>query len=355
MVKPIIIKTPRGKRKIGPGNPVFIVAEMSGNHLGSYKRALKIIDAAAEAGADAIKLQTYTPDTITLNCRNKYFKIKKGKLWRGYDLYDLYQEAHMPWAWQPKLKKYAEKRGLVLFSFPLDATAVDFLEKIKVELYKVGSFEVVDIPLLKRVGQTRKPVIISRGMSSLEELKLAIKTLKDNGTPQLIILQCVNAYPSNPAEMNLKLIPNIIRRFKVICGLSDHNLTNVTAIAAVALGASVVEKHLILSRSDGGPDAAFSLEPNEFKDLVKSIRLTEMALGRSEYAPAKQEKESIIFRKSLFAVEDIKAGERLTGKNIRSIRPGYGLMPKYYDKVIGRKAKINIKRGTPLSWNLIKR
>jgi len=351
----IVIKTPRGRKKIGPGQPVFIVAEMSGNHLGSYKRALKIIDAAAEAGADAIKLQTYTPDTITINCHNKYFEIKKSKLWKGYNLHDLYKEAYMPWEWQPKLKKYAEKRGLVLFSFPLDVTAVDFLEKMKVELYKVGSFEVVDIPLLKRIGQTKKPVIISRGMSSLQELKLAVKTLKDNGAPQLIILQCVNAYPCNPAEMNLKLIPDIIRRFRVISGLSDHNLTNVTAIAAVALGASVVEKHLTLSRSDGGPDAAFSLQPSEFKDLAESIRLTEVALGKPKYTPAKQEKESITFRKSLFAVENIKAGDQLTEKNIRSIRPGYGLAPKYYDDVAGKIAKVDIERGTPLSWDLIEK
>ena len=351
----IVIKTPRGRKKIGPGQPVFIVAEMSGNHLGSYKRALKIIDAAAEAGADAIKLQTYTPDTITINCHNKYFEIKKSKLWKGYNLHDLYKEAYMPWEWQPKLKKYAEKRGLVLFSFPLDVTAVDFLEKMKVELYKVGSFEVVDIPLLKRIGQTKKPVIISRGMSSLQELKLAVKTLKDNGAPQLIILQCVNAYPCNPAEMNLKLIPDIIRRFRVISGLSDHNLTNVTAIAAVALGASVVEKHLTLSRSDGGPDAAFSLQPSEFKDLAESIRLTEVALGKPKYTPAKQEKESITFRKSLFAVENIKAGDQLTEKNIRSNRPGYGLAPKYYDDVAGKIAKVDIERGTPLSWDLIEK
>lgn len=353
-IQSIKIKTPKGLRLIGSGYPVFIVAEMSGNHLGSYQRALKIIDAAARAGADAIKIQTYTSDTITLNCSNKYFQISKSKLWQGQTLYELYKKSYTPWHWQPKLKKYANSQGLILFSFPLDTTAVDFLEKIKVPLYKIGSFEVVDIPLLKRIGQTQKPVIMSRGMSTLNELKLAVKTLKDNGTKDLIILQCVSAYPCSPKEMNLNLIPDIAKRFKVVSGLSDHNLTNITAIAAVALGASVIEKHITLSRTSGGPDAAFSLEPKEFKQLVDSIRMTEKALGRPIYQPAKQEKSSMQFRKSLFAVKDINQGEKFTPENIRSIRPGDGLAPKYYDQVVDKFASRNIKRGSPIRWGLIK-
>src|SRR3989338_8959288 len=355
LIKPIKIKTPKGIRKIGPGQPVFIVAEMSGNHLGSFSRAKKIISEAKKAGADAIKLQTFTPDTVTIDCQNKYFQIKKNKLWQGRNLYDLYQEAYMPWDWQMALKKYADQIGIVLFSFPLDTTAVDFLEKINITLYKIGSFEVVDIPLLKRIGQTQKPVIMSRGMSTLNELKLAVKTLKDNGAKDLIILQCVSAYPCSPKEMNLNLIPDIAKRFKVVSGLSDHNLTNITAIVAVALGASVIEKHLTLSRASGGPDATFSLEPKEFKQLVDSIRMIEKALGRPIYQPAQQEKPSIQFRKSLFVVKDINQGEKFTPDNIRSIRPGDGLAPKYYDQVMDKFASRNIKRGTPVRWRLIKK
>jgi len=353
--KPIKIKLPSRKYKIiGPEYPVFIVAEMSCNHLGSFHRAKKIIDAAVSAGADAIKLQTYTPDTITINCSNKYFQIKNNRLWQGQTVYNLYKKAYMPWSWQPKLKKYANKKGLVLFSFPLDCSAVNFLKKMNNPIYKVGSFEVVDIPLLKAIGKTKKPVIISRGMSTLSELKLAIKTLKQNGTKNIIILQCVSAYPCDPTEMNLSLIPDIKRRFKTIVGLSDHNLTNYTSITAVALGAKVIEKHLTLSRSDGGPDAEFSLNPKEFKKLVNAVRLVEKSLGKPEYKPAKQEKKTIQFRKSLFAVANIKAGEKLTSKNIRSIRPGYGLAPKYYDKILGKHAVKDIKRGTPLKLTYIK-
>lgn len=353
-MKLLKIKTPKGVRLIGPGRPVFIVAEMSCNHLQSYRRALKIIDAAAAAGADAIKVQTYTPDTITIDSSKKYFQIKVNKAWRGQTLYQLYEKAYMPWSWQPKLKKYAESKGLVFFSFPLDGTAVDFLEKMKVELYKVGSFEVVDIPLLERIGQTRKPVIISRGMSSLPELKLAIKILRKYGAPALAIFHCISAYPADPAKMNLKLIAEISKKLKAPAGLSDHSLSNDPAVAAVALGASLIEKHLTLKRSDGGFDAAFSLEPREFKELVKSIRSIETSLGQPEFRIISQEKENLVFRKSLFAVADIKPDEKLTAKNVRSIRPGYGLAPKFYDQVICRRAKKPISRGTPLSWKLIK-
>jgi len=354
-MKNIVIKTPKGKKVIGPGFPVFIVAEMSGNHNQSYTRALKIIDACADAGVDAVKLQTYTANTITINSDRECFKIKKNNLWSGQTLYQLYQKAYTPWAWQPKLKKYAEKKGLMLFSTPFDNTAVDFLEKMNVELYKIASLEVVDIPLLKRIGKTKKPVIMSRGTASFEEIKLAIKTLRENGTPQVAVLQCLSAYPANPENMNLKTIPDIIKKFKVISGFSDHSLNNTMDIAAIALGGSIIEKHITLSRADGGPDAAFSLEPNEFKELVKSIRILEKALGKPFYGVDNSESESVLFRKSLFVVTNIKRGEKFTAKNIRSIRPGAGLKPKYYDDIINKKAKVDIKKGTPLNWRLIKK
>lgn len=349
----IIIKTSKGKRIVGLGQPVFIVAEMSGNHAHNFNKALKIIDAAAKAGVDAIKLQTYTPDTMTIDSDKDYFQVKVNKAWKGQTLYKLYEKVYTPWEWQPKLKKYAEKKGLILFSTPFDNTAVDFLEKMKVSLYKVASFEVVDIPLLKRIGKTKKPVIMSRGMASAGEIELAIKTLKENGTPQVAILHCVSSYPAKPEEMNLATIPEISRKYRVISGLSDHNLDISVPVAAVALGASIIEKHFTLSRADGGPDASFSLEPKEFKQLVETIRKTEKAIGKPSIKTGRNELENKIFRKSLFVIEDIKKGKKLSAKNIRSIRPGYGLKPKFYDHVIGKIACKDIERGTPLKWDLI--
>ena len=354
-MKNIIIKTSEGKKLIGPGSPTFIVAEMSGNHNQSYKQALKIIDACADAGVDAVKLQTYTADTITIDSDRECFKIKKNNLWSGQTLYQLYQKAYTPWAWQPKLKKYAEKKGLILFSTPFDNTAVDFLEKMNVKLYKIASLEVVDIPLLKKIGKTRKPVIMSRGTASFEDIKLAIKTLRDNGTPQIAVLQCLSAYPAKPENMNLRTIPDIIERFKVVSGLSDHSLNNTMDVAAIALGGSIIEKHITLSRANGGTDAAFSLEPNEFKELVKSIRVLEKAMGEPFYGVDNSESESVLFRKSLFVVADVGKGEKFTAKNIRSIRPGAGLKPKCYDKIMNKKARVNIKKGTPLSWGIVKK
>ena len=352
----IVIKKLKGKREVGPGKPVFIIAEMSGNHSQSYERALKIIDAAVEAGVDAIKLQTFTADTITLDCDNKYFQINDGGLWDGKNLYKHYDKTCTPWGWQPKLKAYAEKQGLIFFSSPFDATAVDFLEKMKIEIYKVASLEVVDVPLLERIGKTKKPVIMSRGTSNVEEIKLAIKTLKKNGCPQVAVLQCVSSYPAKPENMNLKTIPNLAKRFGVVSGLSDHGLGNEVSIAAVALGASIVEKHITLSRKDNDVDGPFSLEPDEFKGLVQDIRTVEKALGRPAYGVGASETVAVTYRKSLFVVEDIKKGEKLTyRKNVRSIRPGYGLEPKYYKKVLGKVAKTDIKKGTPLSWKLIKK
>ena len=345
-----------GKRSIGHGHPVFIVAEISGNHNGDIKRALAIIDAAADAGADAVKLQTYTADTVTIDSDLPYFKIKsKNKEWRGKTLYQLYTWAHTPWEWHKELFAHGRKRGLLCFSTPFDETAVDFLEKLKVPAYKVASFEIVDIPLLERIGRTKKPVIMSRGMATLDEIRLAMRTLKKAGTKDIVLLHCVSAYPAKPEEMNIATIPDLAKRFNISVGLSDHTLSNDVAVAAVALGARIIEKHLTLSRADGGPDASFSLEPQEFKRLVASVREVERAIGRPSYERSKGESENIIFRRSLFVVKDIKKGEKFTKKNVRSIRPGNGLPPKLYPSVLGKRAVKNIKRATPLSRRLITR
>ena len=344
-----------GKRKIGPGYPVFIIAEMSGNHNQDIKRAYKIIDAAAEAGVDAIKLQTYTADTITIDCDKKYFQVKVNDAWKGQTLHSLYKKAYTPWEWQPKLKKYAEEKGLIFFSTPFDNTAVDFLEKMAVKLYKVASFEVVDIPLLEKIGKTKKPVIMSRGMASIEEIKLAIKTLKKFGCPEVAVLHCVSSYPAKPEEMNLSTISDIEKRFNVVVGLSDHTLGKEASIASVSLGANVVEKHITLSRADGGSDAGFSLEPEEFKALVQSVHIVEESIGVPSYVVGKKESENVVFRKSLFVVKDMKKGEVFTEKNIRSIRPGYGLEPKYYHNIIGKKTVIEVEFGEPLIWSMVKK
>jgi len=352
-IKAIKIKTPKGIRMIGPGQPVFIVAEMSCNHHQSYWQARKIIDKAAEAGVDAIKLQTFRPEGITIDCNNKYFQIKVNKAWKGQTLYELYKKVYTPWEWQPKLKKYAESKGLVLFSTPGEEAAVNFLEKMGVNLYKVGSFEVVDLALLKKIGQTKKPVIISRGMASAEEIESAIKTLKKAGASQVAVLHCVSSYPASPAEMNLATIPDIAKRFGVISGLSDHTLGIAVVLMSVGLGACIIEKHLTLRRAEGGPDAAFSMEPKEMKELVDAVRQGEKAIGTITYQTGKREKKNKIFRRSLFVVKDLEKGKKFTAENVRSVRPGYGLEPKYLEKVIGKTVNQNIKRGTPLAWNLI--
>lgn len=352
-MKYISLKTQKGVRKIGPGQPVFIIAEMSGNHNQDIQKAYKIINAASKAGVDAIKLQTYTPDTITIDCDNKYFQVKVNKAWKGQTLYNLYKKAYTPWGWQPKLKKYAESKGLICFSTPFDDTAIDFLEKMRVQLYKVASFEIVDIPLLERIGKTRKPVIMSRGMATEKEIKLAIKTLKKSGCPAIALLHCVSSYPSLPEQMNLATIPDMSKRFNIFTGLSDHTLGTAVSVGSIPLGASIIEKHLTLKRSEGGPDAAFSLEPNEFKNLVQSIRTVEKAMGKPSYKAERQESENIIFRKSIFVVKEIKKGEKFTHKNIRSIRPGYGLGPKNLKKIIGKKANKLLAKGTPLNWQVI--
>jgi len=342
-----------GNRKIGEDHPVFIVAEISGNHNQSFERAKELIRTACQSGADAIKLQTYTPETLTIDCSNKWFQVKVNPAWKGRTLYELHREAYTPWEWQPELKKIAESRGVPFFSSVFDETAVDFCEKMGVPAYKVASFEIVDLELLKKIAGTKKPVIISRGMASLKELELALATLKENGTSQIAVLHCVSSYPAKPEEMNLATIPDIKRRFGLVTGLSDHTLTISTSLAAVALGASIIEKHFTLRRADGGPDAGFSLEPAEFKELVKSVREVEKAIGKAQYGSGKRESENIIFRRSLFVVKDVKKGEELTRENVRCIRPGHGLAPKFLHEILGKRASENIEQGTPLSWDLI--
>jgi len=353
-IKLIKIKTPRGERKIGPDQPVFIIAEMSGNHNQSIDRAYEIIDAAVLAGVDAVKLQTYTPDTMTIDCNKEVFKVGDNNVWKGQTLYQLYSQAYTPWEWQPKLKEYGEKKGILVFSTPFDETAVDFLEEMNVELYKVASFEVGDLELLKKIGKTKKPVIISRGLASLQNIKTAVKTLKRAGTSQVAVLHCVSSYPAIPEQMNLATIPDIAKKLKVVSGLSDHTLGATVSLASIGLGAKIIEKHFTLKRSDGGPDAGFSLEPQEMKELVLAIREAEKAIGLPTYKIGKREQENLIFRRSLFAVADIKKGEKLTRQNVRCIRPGYGLEPKNLNKVIGRTAACQIDRGTPLDWKLLK-
>lgn len=342
-----------GKRRVGPDEPVFMVAEISGNHNHTLRRALAIIDAAADAGADAVKLQTYTADTITLDSDRPEFLIS----WQGRKrtLHDLYNEAHTPWKWHKELFAHARKRGLICFSTPFDPTAVAFLERIGNPIYKVSSFEVVDIPLLEAIGKTKKPVIMSRGMASAGEIALAIQTLKKNGAKDIILLQCVSAYPASPETMRLSMITDIRKRFKVLTGLSDHSLSNKPAIASVGLGACVIEKHLTLKRSDGGPDSSFSLEPAEFASLVKAVRLVESAIGKPSYALSREETGNVQFRKSLFVVKDVKKGERFTIENVRVVRPGYGLPPKYYRSILGKRAATDIPYATPLSWRHITR
>lgn len=341
-----------GKRKIGERQPAFIVAEMSGNHNHNIGNAKKIIEAAAEAGVDAIKLQTYTADTLTINSNKKWFRISKGH-WKDYTLHDLYKTAYTPWEWFEELKQLAEEKGLIFFSSVFDETAVDFMESLEAPLYKVASFELTDLELLKQIGKTRKPVIISRGMATKNELQLALKTLRKAGSHQIAVLHCISAYPAEPEDMNLKMIPDIASKFKVIAGLSDHTLGIITALISIGLGAKIIEKHFTLSRADGGVDAGFSLEPQEMRELVKSVRDAEKALGFVSYGVQRSEKESVIFRRSLFIIRNMKKGEKFTPLNIRSIRPGYGLAPKFFRKIVGRQALKNIEAGTPLSWDLI--
>ncbi len=340
-------------KKIGKNFPVFIIAELSANHLQKFDNAVKIIKAAKEAGANAIKLQTYTPDTITINCNNEYFQIKQGTLWDGQLLYELYKKAYTPWEWQPKLKEIAESEGLICFSTPSDKSSVDFLEEIDVPAYKIASFEITDIPLIEYAASKGKPIIMSTGIATLSDIEEAVNTCKRVGNEQITLLKCVSAYPTPLEDVNLRTIPNLAETFKTVVGLSDHTLGISVAIASVAFGACIIEKHLTLDRKLGGPDAAFSLEPDEFKAMVKSVREVEKTLGEVSYDLTEKMKKSREFSRSLFVVKDMKAGEVFTEKNIRSIRPGYGLHTRFLKNVIGQKATRNIERGTPLDWKLI--
>jgi pseudaminic acid synthase len=341
-------------RSIGVGHPVYIVAEMSANHNHSYDQAVRLIQAAKSSGADAIKLQTYTADTITIKCDQPQFWIKEDSLWKGRNLYDLYEEAHTPWEWQPKLMKIAKDLGLDFFSSPFDKTAVDFLEGLEVPLYKVASLELVDLPLLRYIARIGKPIILSTGTSTMEEIEEAVATIRKEGVEAITLLKCTSAYPAPYEEMNLNTIPNLAETFKIPVGLSDHSLGITISAAAVALGASVIEKHLTLSRNQGGPDSGFSLEPNEFKQMVEAVRTTEKALGKIKYGATLKEKASLTFRRSLFVVEDIKVGGEISNLNVRSIRPGHGLQPKYFDQILGRRVVKDVLRGTPVTWDLFK-
>jgi N-acetylneuraminate synthase len=336
-------------RRIGPGSSAYIVAEMSANHNKDFEQAVKILEAAKEAGADAIKLQTYTSDTLTIDCDNEYFRIK-GTLWESRSFYELYGEAYMPWEWQPKLKEVADSLGMALFSTPFDETAIAFLEQMNVPAHKVASFELVDLQLIRKVAQTNKPTIMSTGMASLEEIGEAVNAFCEAGGTQLALLKCTSAYPAPAEEMNLRAIPDMAERFGVPCGLSDHTLGIAASVAAVVLGACIIEKHFTLARTIPGPDSAFSLEPYEFKLMVEAVRTAEKALGRVSYEVTEREKASRVFRRSLFVVQDMKAGEAFTEENMRSIRPGYGLHTRYRDEIIGRLASQDIARGTPLNW-----
>ena len=337
-----------GSRKIGDGFPTYIIAEMSANHAGSIGRAKEIIYAAKEAGADCIKIQTYTPDTITIDCNNKYFSIKDG-LWKGENLYSLYGKAYTPWEWQAELKQEADKVGIEFFSTPFDNTAVDFLEDIGVEFFKIASFELVDIPLIEYTASKGKPMILSTGMATLDEIYDAVNAMEIQGNTQYAFLKCSSAYPAISADMNLNTIVDMKERFNVPIGLSDHSMGSVGAMTAVALGANIIEKHFCISRDIENPDAAFSMTKEEFKQMVIDVRNVEKAKGCVSYGVSEQERGNVGFRKSIFVVKDIKKGEVISRDNIRVIRPAYGLKPKYYNEVLGKKSIVDIEAGTPLN------
>lgn len=331
---------------------VYVIAEMSGNHAGSKDRAIEIMKAAKESGADCIKIQTYTPDTMTIDCDSEYFNIAGGT-WDGENLYKLYQKAYTPWEWQEELKNEAQKIGIDFLSTAFDKSSVDFLESIGLEFYKIASFELTDIPLIKYVASKGKPIILSTGMASLEEIELAVKTIKNEGNDRLVLLKCSSDYPAVTEEMNLRTMVDIGKRFDVPVGLSDHSMGSIGVVAAVAMGARVVEKHFCVSRKVKNPDSTFSLEPGEFKQMVEDIRTAQLALGKVKYGPSEREKANLKFRRSVFCVKDIKAGEIISPENVRVIRPSFGLAPVYYEDILGKRAKTDIKFGTPMSWEVV--
>ena len=344
-----------GKFKISQKDKPFIIAEMSGNHNQSLDRALKIVDAAAKSGVHMLKLQTYTADTITINSRNRDFFISdKKSLWRGKNLYDLYKEAHTPWSWQEKIIKKSNELGMLCFSTPFDETAVDFLEKINVPAYKISSFENVHLPLIKKVAQTGKPIILSTGLATKNEIKEAVETLKIGGCKEFALLKCTSAYPALPTNSNILTIPDLRKNFKCEVGLSDHTMGIGTALAAISHGATIIEKHFTLDRKDGGVDSSFSIEPAEMKVLVKESMRAWQALGKVSYGPTDSEKNGMNLRRSIYIIKDIAKGEKITKKNIRIIRPGKGLAPKYFEEILGSKVNQNLKEGTALSWKFLK-
>lgn len=334
-------------RPIGTDHPPYVIAELSANHNGKFETALRIIEEAKKAGADAVKLQTYKPDTITLNCDNEEFRIHGG-LWDGRTLYDLYKEAHMPWDWHKPLFDHARKLGITIFSSPFDNTAVDLLEDLNAPAYKIASFEAVDLPLIKYVASTGKPMIISTGMADAEEIQEAVDAAREGGCKQLAILHCVSGYPAPAEDYNLRTIPDMIERFGLVTGLSDHTLDNTTAIASVVMGASIIEKHFTLDRNGGGPDDSFSLEPAELAALCRDSKTAWAALGKVDYGRKSSELGNVKFRRSLYFVKDLKAGDVITADCVRSVRPGFGLAPKHLNSIIGKCIKINVFRYTPV-------
>lgn len=340
-------------RAIGPGLPVYVIAEVSANHAQDFDVAVRLVRGAKEAGADAVKLQTYTPDTITIDSDAPPFRHGAGSLWAGQTLHELYEGAYMPWEWQPRLKALADELGIDFFSSPFDPTAVDFLLQMEVPAFKVASFELVDLPLIRAMARTGRPLVISTGMATEDEVDEAVAAAREAGATEIALLKCTSAYPAPAESVNLLAIPVMVERWGVPVGLSDHTVGATAAVAAVALGACIVEKHIVGSHADRTPDAAFSLDLEEFGAMVKAIRFTERALGKPRLEPAPEEDESRRFRRSLFIVDDVAAGEILTERNVRSIRPADGLHTRYLEAVLGRRAARSIKRGTPLSWDLV--
>ncbi len=337
-------------REIGQGRPAYVIAEISANHNGSVSEALELISQAKACGADAVKIQTYTPDTMTIECDNEYFRIGEGTIWQGKNLHQLYQEAHTPWEWHPALFEHARKTGITLFSTPFDETSVDFLEGLGSPAYKIASFELVHLPLIQRIARTGRPLIMSTGMGSLLEIAEAVGAAREAGCRELALLKCTSAYPAPPTEANLRRIPHMAEAFGVPVGLSDHTMGSVVAVASVCLGGCIIEKHFTRSRAVPGPDTEFSMEPAEFRQLVEDVRVAEAALGSVCYESTLKETASRVFRRSLFVVRDVPAGAEITADNVRVIRPGYGLSPKYLPLVLGRRAKRFLRRGEPLAW-----
>ena len=344
---------PIGRRIIGPGHPVFIVAELSANHRQNFDEAIALVKAAKDAGADAVKLQTYTPDTITIDAPGEHFQVRGGTLWDGRTLYHLYQEAYTPWEWHAPLKALTTELGMEFFSSAFDPSSVDFLEDLGVPIHKLASFEIVDIPLVRKAASTGKPLILSTGMATLAEIEEAVSAARGAGAPAIALLKCTSAYPAPAEDINLRTIAHLEQAFEAPTGLSDHTSGIAVPVAAVAMGARLIEKHITLSRAAGGPDAAFSLEPQEFRAMTDAVRLAEASLGAVHYGITAREATSRTHRRSLFAVQDIRRGDRLTTVNIRSIRPGAGLHPRYLDRLIDCDAACDIPRGTPLEWKHI--